>query len=184
MKNMTSFAVVLASLLFSGALAQADSPTTYQTLLNAYNTATQPASAADFGPQTVSPLKCAIVLTATPTDVGTTSLGTEQFITSPAVPATPAYGPLIPATPGTPEKTATVVVLMGDPTPDQLTQDTLAVFSNQTTATDFIIAVAHNDQDVYSDLGDSIQILIRKSGNIFPFVIENASTTVAVGYCY
>jgi hypothetical protein len=203
MKNLAYLASALVALTAAPAFADSS----YQTLMNAYQSSTSPASMSDFINQ---PLKtCVAVSQATPNENETTQVmvkcGKVLTPASPAkdIPAVAAYdvpadGPLLPAhhvdavpaehIPATAEVCdANDNLLLMIATVDEetaLTADELAVFSNAQTNTDFVIGVAKNSQGVYSDIGDNVQILIRKQGSVFPFVVKSDAGIVFNGYCY
>jgi hypothetical protein len=119
------------------------------------------------------------------------------------IPATPAQdipsaGPLLPAQhipgqparhiPGTPEVCAPgseLLLFGGSDWVTTATPKQLSVFSEGVSGDDFEIAIAKNDQGIYSDIGQNIKFLIRKLNNYFPFVVVDAAGSITyAGYCY
>lgn len=157
--------------------------TSFDLILESYQTAPQPASLADFSLPAPQVLTCEIVIAEKPNDlVEGTSIYIGQHILREAIPATPAHGPLFPAKPAVPAVTEPVVYI-GAHAPDQ---EMINLFHNSLTATDFVISLDKNDKGVYFDIGSPVRILFRKKENYLPFVLFKSDETkpFLVGYCY
>jgi hypothetical protein len=202
MKFTIFSAVLLAALSAHADFADLENApgSKYDVLLESYRSSTAPASAADFGDQPKSALHCDLASKQDPDTLSPTSIGVETALIQAAVPATPGTpaqvipgnGPLFPGrtipgkpgTPAIPEKTATVIIM--DQSPDTMKPEDAALFTNQTTATDFVIALAKNSKGIYSDLGAPVSILVRKKDGYLPFIVTKPgiSGPLYVGYCY
>lgn len=160
--------------------------TKYDILLDAYNSATTPATLSDFPDfEKVKNLKvgnCTAVWKSSPDELFETFARTGKI----TLPGEPSHGPLFP---GAPDQVIEKLMILSGGN-QSLQDDIIKAFNNSKTETDLVVSVSKNDLTVWVDLDLPARASFRKKDNYMPFIAQttdekgNVIDTVLVGYCY